>query len=153
VWYRLIFVAVLSVFWLICVSCQQKTNGGRSSNNASSLATADTVYTINAVNSSFRQPVKDLSTVRQKKFVRITANEIINSSELPISFDLYFISGNETVFLGSVAPFPASNPGSYIIATGGKVNKEGELELRLKLPDNRNKNDRVEVKMKRLEFE
>jgi len=152
--YRLTFIFALSLSWLITVSCQQKGNGGRATNNNNtSLTPADTVYTISSANPSFHQSLKEVESVRQKKFVRITATEIINPEQLAITFDLYYIAGDKTEFIGSVAPFPANNPGSFIIATGGKLDKQGELELRLKIPEDWNKKDRVEAKMKTLTFE
>jgi len=150
--YRLTFVFTLSLAWLINVSCQPKGNGGKASNNTS-LPSADTIYTISPTNPSFRQSLKEVASVGQKKFVRITTKEIINPAQLAITFDLYYIAGNKTEFLGSVAPFPSDNPGSYIIATAGKLNSEGELELRLKFPEDWNKKDRLEVRIKKLILE
>ena len=150
--YLLTIIFSLSFTWLINVSCQSKGNGGKASNNTT-LHSTDTIYTISSMNPSFQQTLKDVASAGQKKFVRITAREIINPAQLAITFDLYYITGNKTEFLGSVAPFPSDNPGSYIIATAGKLKSDGELELRLKFPEDWNKKDRLEVKFKKLTLE
>lgn len=108
---------------------------------------------LTVINPSFRQSLKEVKNLRQKKFVRIKAIGIINPAQVAISFDLYYHLGDSSTFLGSVSPFPANNPGSYIIATGNKLENEGELELRLKFPEDWNRKDPLEVKVARPDFE
>ncbi len=150
--YRLTFGFILLLSWLISVSCQQKGNGQKTSNQTP-LPSADTVYTLGLSHSSFRQLISEKDNPKQKKFVRLTATEIHNPAQVSITFELYYVSGNKKILLGSVAPFPANNPGSFIIATGGRIEKEGELELQLKFPEDWDKQYRITVKMKPLTFE
>lgn len=70
-----------------------------------------------------------------------------------IAFELHQHTGSRVVFLGSAAPYPADNPGSFIIATGGRLETNGILELRLNFPEDWNKKDSLEVKITRLTFE
>lgn len=132
-------------------SCRQRENNNISTDQP--LPATDTLYTLNISQPSYRQPLKEVEAVRQKKFVRITAREIINPASVAITFELYQLSGSKAQFLGSAAPYPADNPGSFIIATGGKLEADGILELRLKFPEDWNKNDRLEVKVTPLGFE
>ena len=97
--------------------------------------------------------MKEADAARQKKFVRVTAKEIINPALVPITFDLYLVSGDKAEFLGSVAPYPANHPGSFIIATGNKLDTGGVLELRLTFPREWNRHDRLGVKISRLTLE
>jgi hypothetical protein len=121
--------------------------------NPSHKNSGDTLYTVNATHTSFRVSLKEIGQLHQKKFVRIHATKIINPKLIAITFNLYYISRGHEEFLGSVAPFPANNPGSFIIATRDKLTKEGELELRLNFPKDWNKKDSLEVKIQRLSFE
>lgn len=142
---------ILLLVWLGNICCRHSEN--RSKSNHWSLPAADTVHTLSAAHPSFRQRLEQTDEVRKKKFVRITAREIINPVLVPVSFDLYRISRGKTEFLGSVAPYPADNPGSFIIATSGRLATGDVLELRLTFPEDWNKKDRLEVKITWLAFE
>lgn len=134
--YRFVFLLAMLLTALVGVSCGQKPM-------------ADSVYTVNASKPSFRQPVK----AADKKFVRIIVDSITNPAEVAISFELYWVSDGKSQLVGVVSPFPANNPGSFIIATGGKLTGNGELELRLAFPKQWNKKDVVEIKVRPLRLE
>jgi hypothetical protein len=142
---------VLLLSWPGAASCRQRENTGISTDQT--LTATDSVYTLNISRPSFRQSLKEEQAVHQKKFVKVTAKEITNPALVAIAFDLYQLSGGRATFLGSAAPFPADNPGSFIIATGGRLETNGILELRLNIPEDWNKKDKLEVKISKLTLE
>jgi hypothetical protein len=117
-----------------------------------SLPNSDSIYTISPAQLSFSQAVQITDSLSKKKFVRITVTSIINPDMVPITFELYWQSEGKNELLGSVAPFPANNPGSFIIATAGKLRTKGRLELRLGLPSEFKNKNKLEVKIRKLEF-
>jgi len=137
---------------LLNVCCQHQSNSHITPNTVT-VPPADTMYTIDVSNPSFRQAIWSKEKVEEKKFVRISVKEIVNPSQVAISFDLYYVEGDKKEMLGSVAPFPANNPGSYIIATSGKIRLQGQLELILRYPGDWNKNDKLSMKVDPLTLE
>jgi hypothetical protein len=52
--------------------------------------------------------------------------------------------------LNSFSFYPANNPGKFIVATHGKLNKEGSIILSLTTPDKIKAGNMVEVAVKKL---
>lgn len=150
--YRFLNCLILMMYGLLTVCCQQKTQSQIPS-NVVTVPTSDSIYSIDLSNTSFRQAIGAKEKIEEKKFVRITVKEIVNPAQVAISFDLYYVEGEKKEMLGSVAPFPANNPGSYIIATSGKIRTQGLLELNLRYPGDWNKNDKLSLKINPLTLE
>jgi hypothetical protein len=136
--------------WFISSYCNPHEN--KRGSNKMSLPNSDSIYTISPAQLSFSQAVQITDSLSKKKFVRITVTSIINPDMVPITFELYWQSEGKNELLGSVAPFPANNPGSFIIATAGKLRTKGRLELRLGLPSEFKNKNKLEVKIRKLEF-
>lgn len=149
--YRFVILLISLLTSMVVVSCGQSGNGQQATGRHKPMA--DSIYTIDATRTSFRQPIKIAEKAGGKKFVRITVDSISNPAAVAISFEVYWHAEGRSQLLGMVSPFPADNPGSFIVATGGKLTGNGELELRLKLPEQWNKKDMLKVKMKPLRIE
>ena len=66
------------------------------------------------------------------KFVKIEVIEVVNPQNIPLSFNLYYHNNaDEDVFLGVFSLFPPNNPGSFIVATSGKLKSGGSISLTL----------------------
>lgn len=146
--YRFVILLITLLTSMVVVSCGQSGNGQQAIDRHQPMA--DSIYTIDAARPSFRQPIKIAGKASEKKFVRITVDSIKNPAAVAISFEVYWHAEGRSQLLGMVSPFPADNPGSFIVATGGKLTGNGELELRLKLPEQWNKKDAVQVKVRPL---
>jgi hypothetical protein len=137
---------------MISFSCQQGSSSVNHNHSTQPLS-GDTVYALNTTNPIIRVSMKELGEPRQKKFVRINASQIINPALVPITIRLYYMTAGKEEFLGSVAPFPANNPGSFIIATKGILTREGILELRLNFPQDWDRKDSLELRIETLKLE
>ena len=85
------------------------------------------------------------------KFVQIEISKITNPKRYAIQFKLYYLPPTEEkVYLGSFSPFPADNPGKFIVATQGKVKDEGSLMLSMALIDKPERGDDVNVALKKM---
>jgi hypothetical protein len=85
------------------------------------------------------------------KFVQIELSRITNPKRYAIEFHLYYLPKNdEKVYLGSFSPYPADNPGKFIVATQGKVSDEGSLMLSMTVTDKPEPQDQVQVELKKM---
>jgi len=103
-----------------------------------SLLTADRLELVS--------PVRCLDRAGDGKFVRVDIARVTNPGEVPLAFQVHFQHGESArEYLGSFALFPASNPGRFIVPTGGVLNDEGKVILVMEpLPDDQAA-DAVEV--------
>ncbi|HEV8270409.1 MAG TPA: hypothetical protein VGQ04_03830 [Chitinophagaceae bacterium] len=150
-WNSLKFIFILFLSWFISGYCNQHES--KRGSNTISLPNSDTIYTISPAQPAFSQAVQITDSFSKKKFVSITVANIINPDLVPITFELYWQSEGKNELLGSVAPFPANNPGSFLIATAGKLRTDGRLELRLGLPPEFKNKNKLEVKIRKLKIE
>jgi hypothetical protein len=66
------------------------------------------------------------------KFIKIEVMEVVNPNKIPVSFSMHYHQKyQENIFLGTFSLFPPDNPGSFIIATSGKLQNEGCISLTL----------------------
>jgi hypothetical protein len=85
------------------------------------------------------------------KFVQVEISRITNPKRYAIQFKLYYLPTNdEKVYLGSFSPFPADNPGKFIVATQGKVRDQGSLILSMVLIDKPEPADEIQVALKKM---
>jgi hypothetical protein len=93
------------------------------------------------------------SVVGGRRFVRIEVTQVENPKQYPVSFQVRYQSGNEApTDLGSFSLFPPDNPGSFIVATQGKVRPGGSIVLSLLVPEGFDSRDTLRVAVKRLRF-
>jgi hypothetical protein len=85
------------------------------------------------------------------KFVQIEISQITNPKRYAIQFELFYLpTNNDKVYLGSFGPFPADNPGKFIVATQGKVRDQGSLMLSMILIDKPEPQDEIKVALKKM---
>jgi hypothetical protein len=113
----------------------------------------DTVYYLDAHKRSIVQPIepKDFP-MEGPKFVQIEVTKIVNPKMHSLTFEVSYQSkeGDVKTNLGSFSPFPADNPGTFIVPTQGKVKNRGAIILSLVIPDKIDPGDTVEVTVKKM---
>lgn len=74
----------------------------------------------------------DVAEPRARKLVQIEVTAVDNPERVPIGLDVIRRgpSGEETR-LGSVSLFPPDNPGTFVVATGGRLGAGDVVEIRL----------------------
>jgi hypothetical protein len=66
------------------------------------------------------------------KFVRVEIDRLLNPGLIPIMFEVrYRPEQGAEVLLGTFAPFPPNNPGTFIVATQGRLQSGGAVLLSL----------------------
>ena len=78
------------------------------------------------------QHIVSTGDARQKKFVQIRIDKVDNPGLMPLSFKVYFqIDDGSQIYLGSFAIYPPENPGTFIVATQGKISGPGKILVKL----------------------
>ena len=114
----------------------------------------DTLYYLDAHKRTIVQPVepKDIP-IEGCKFVQIEVTKIVNPKLHALTFEIIYQSeGDVKTNLGSFSPFPADNPGTFIVATQGKVKNRGAIILSLVIPDKIDAGDTVQATVKKMTF-
>ncbi|MEZ5330797.1 MAG: hypothetical protein R2991_01820 [Thermoanaerobaculia bacterium] len=85
------------------------------------------------------------------RLVEIDLTEIANPTDLRLSFEVrYRPPAGEERLLGSFAPFPPHNPGTFLVPTRGDLAPGGTLELRMILLDEPREDDELHVVVDRI---
>ena len=88
------------------------------------------------------------------KFVQFEITELVNPGLKRISFKVYL--DNETdqkpSLLGSFAPFPANNPGRFIVATQGKVDADSTIILSMQMLDEASEDAPLQITIEPFSF-
>jgi len=93
-----------------------------------SAVSADTILSQDSPLLRYQLHKLDKST--GNKFVLVKISLVINPESIPIAFMVHYQRpGQEKLYLGSFALFPANNPGQFIVPTQGKVGQDGEVVL------------------------
>ena len=73
-----------------------------------------------------------IAAPQTKKFVQIEVTKVINPKKVPLSFTVHYqpVEGRK-FFLGIFSLFPPDNPGNFLIATQGKLQRNGVLIVSL----------------------
>ncbi len=114
----------------------------------------DTLYHLDAHKRSIVQPIdpKDIP-IECCKFVQVEITKIVNPKLHSLTFEVSYQSKSEVkTNLGSFSPFPADNPGTFIVPAQGKVKNRGAITLTLVIPDKIDDGDTVQVTVKRMTF-
>ncbi|HKR60093.1 MAG TPA: hypothetical protein VJS64_10175 [Pyrinomonadaceae bacterium] len=98
------------------------------------------------------QQIAETDWVERPKFVQVDVVEVVNPKKHPISFQVYYRSPKESLYLGSFGLFPSDNPGKFIVATQGKVQKEGAIALALVVSTEARADDTIRVGVRRIKL-
>lgn len=114
----------------------------------------DTLYHLNQHKKEIIQPVyADMLLKGKHRFLQVDVVKVINPQKRPLIFYVYYQYLNkEKILLGSFSLYPADNPGRFIVATNGNVEKEGSIILLLTSPAKIEATDQLEVAVKKITF-
>jgi hypothetical protein len=91
-------------------------------------------------------PASSLDRSTGDRFVLVELVEIHNPERFSLSFKVYFQPPEaDRIYLGSFAPFPADQPGRFIVSTRGLIRDEGKVLVYLDLSDDKEIPAHVEV--------
>jgi len=118
----------------------------------SSTIKSDTLYYLDANKRSIVQHIELKDFPKEGcKFVQIEVTKIVNPKMHSLTFEVSYQSeGDVKTNLGSFSPFPADNPGTFIVPAQEKVKNRGAIILSLVIPDKIDSGDTVQVTVKRM---
>ena len=74
--------------------------------------------------------------LQHAKFVKVYIVALTNPKLIALSFDVSFKPDNGAAIpLGTFGPFPADNPGQFIVPTKGVVRAGGTIIVSMEIPD------------------
>jgi hypothetical protein len=124
----------------------------RSIDRQSSDESSDSLHYLDIRNPSMKQAIdsKDLQG-GPPRFVRVEVGSVTNPKKHSISFEVHYQpSRGARMFLGDFSLYPADNPGTFIVATQGRIRDSGDLIVSLASPDKISASDSIRVGVKRL---
>ena len=96
---------------------------------------------------SIAEPIAAAAPTR--RFVRVEVADVVNPGKLALTFRLYYVPSADTkTYLGSFSLYPADNPGTFLVATQGKVGGVGAIVLSLTMTDGADLDQTIRVAIK-----
>ena len=129
------------------------TNSNSSINqNKADTKSEKTLYYLDLDKPQVEQPISPEDTaVERAKFVEVEVSEVTNPQNYPVRFEVrYQPKDQEQILLGSFSLYPSNNPGTFIVATQGKVRSEGKIILTLVTSEKAKPGDLLKVGVKRI---
>ena len=137
---------------LACTSRTPEPRVGESSRSAvvSSDAPRDSLIELTLAQPLHRLAVAALGAdLRTLGFLRLEVTSVINPQRLALSIEvLQSLPQQPDSLLGLVSLFPADNPGTFVVATGGRLRADGVLTVRLVSPDSGAARDGVRLSLR-----
>jgi hypothetical protein len=111
-------------------------------------------YTLDLVNRTAVQTVDQGITAPQaKKFVQIEVTDVFNPQRIPLTFNVHYqATHGEKSLLGTFSLFPPDNPGTFIVATRGKLQSGGLIIVSLEPLEQVDEAAEIRVQLKRISF-
>jgi hypothetical protein len=139
---------------------QRNANPSASSTNSNSpinqnkrdTQSDQTLYYLDLNKPHLEQPVAPGDPEAERaKFVEVEVTEVTNPQDHPVRFEVrYQPKDQEPIFLGSFSLYPSRRPGTFIVATQGKVRGEGKIILSLVTSEKLKAGDTLRVGVKKI---
>lgn len=118
-------------------------------NNAgsSTMPPQERLREMNLVSPTLVEPLRDLPAASlENRFVHVEVVTVVNPRRLPVTVRVDYAppTGNR-VHLGSFSLFPSDRPGKFIVATQGRVSRDGSIVLSLEKPGAATPSDTVRI--------
>jgi hypothetical protein len=128
---------IASGTWMLLVICASSHCAPADTPKATlndSASDAALIY-LDSKNPSHTQPIAT-SKATNAKFVRVEVTEVQNPKRYALTFEVHYQpKDGAKVYLGNFSLFPADNPGTFIVATQGKVKQGGAIVLTMVIVD------------------
>jgi hypothetical protein len=111
-------------------------------------------YTLDLVNrTAVRTVDQEITAPQAKKFVQIEVTDVFNPQRIPLTFNVYYqATHGEKSLLGTFSLFPPDNPGTFIVATRGKLQSGGQIIVSLTPLGQVDEEAEIQVHLKRISF-
>jgi hypothetical protein len=154
-----VFLACVLMLFLAAHGCGTRELGGNSQGEGvikgqPDSTASDSVFHLDLARPTITQAIDPRKGRSERaKFVEVEVAAVTNPERHPMTFELRYQSrGEGTIYLGSFSLFPADNPGTFIVATQGKLRNEGAMVLSLVRPPGSSSGDSIRVGVKKLRF-
>lgn len=95
----------------------------------------------------------ELADPAAQKLVQIEIVALHNPERKRVSFEVHYEPDDgERVLLGTFGLYPPDNPGKFLVATRGRLRREGAIVVSMQVLDEVEPDDELQVKLKRVSF-
>ena len=132
--------AILAILPFVFSASQAEGNGVVEANQQSRPVSKRIVaHVLDLAHRSLEESIEPrLREPGRQKFVQVEVSAVHNPDLIPISFEVRFTSNRdataEEIFLGVFSLFPPDNPGTFIVATRGRLESSGTIRVSIELP-------------------
>jgi hypothetical protein len=111
-------------------------------------------YALDLVNrTAVRTVDQGITAPQAKKFVQIEVTDVFNPQRIPLTFNVHYqATHGEKSLLGTFSLFPPDNPGTFIVATRGKLQSGGLILVSLEPLEQVDEAAEIRVQLKRISF-
>jgi hypothetical protein len=104
-------------------------------------------------NPSVTRAIEAADRAETTKLVRVEIVEVQNPKRYAATFRVeYQPKAGEKIFLGAFSLYPSDQPGTFTVATHGKVKSEGSIVVSLIIPENIRDSDILKVGVRKIQF-
>lgn len=115
----------------------------------------EALYYLEIGKPSIAQPLepRKMKQAGEYRFVQVRVTRVVNPKKYPIAFQVHYQSSSGVkTYLGSFSLYPSDNPGTFIVATQGKLKNEGAIILSMVMPDKADAGDTIKVAVKKMKL-
>lgn len=141
-------ICLMLLFWL------GNALGVAMSGNEAAGSSVATGYSLDLANRTAVKTIgQEVTTPQTVKFVQIEVAEVFNPRKIPLSFSVHYqpVHGEKSL-LGTFSLFPPDNPGTFIVATRGKLRIGGMVIVSLVPLEPVDEDAEIRVQLKRISF-
>ena len=108
---------------------------------------------VDAKNPSVARAIEPADQAETAKFVQVEVAEVQNPKGYAATFRVaYQPKEGEETFLGAFSLYPSDSPGTFIVATQGKVKSKGSIVVSLIVPKNYREADVLKAGIGQVQF-
>jgi hypothetical protein len=122
-----------SIWHLVLMIWLFNASGVAMANNADFEPDITTTYRLDPSRRVVVQTIgEEVEAPQVKKYVQVEVMQVFNPHRIPLSFNVHYQSRHGAKsLLGTFSLFPPDNPGTFIVATGGKLQAGGKVIVSL----------------------
>lgn len=139
-----------------CGARPERARDSARAHNAGSptVASQERLREMNLAAPTLVEPLgEQAAAARENRFVRVEVVNVVNAKRLPVTVRVdYAPATGKRVHLGSFSLFPSDRPGTFIVATQGRVNGGGAIVLSLEKPAAATASDTVRITIRPITF-
>jgi hypothetical protein len=138
----------------LVAACASHAGGGAAAGESLPAAGEEASYALDLESRTLVQRIEpDLAERPAPKFVQIEVADVSNPKRIPVEFEVHYQPDDgERILLGTFSLFPPDRPGTFLVATAGRLRGPGAIAVTLRPLHAVAPTDRVRVELRGISF-